>query len=106
MIVDFRSGIAPDGYPLHWDLVDLDTGLHVPGKVFFADDETGEYRVYLTDEHGNYRTSLNYDSTRGTDGLVIEIRHGRIKVVPRAESPRLTGRPYREPTWRDRGPLL
>lgn len=65
-------------YPDHarlYDVIDLDTGR--PLDVFHADDEAGLYRTYRVVE-----------SASGPTMIVPEVHRGRIRVVPRAESPR------------------
>lgn len=102
MIVDFRKDPSR---AILFDVVDLDTGWHVHAKVFYADDEAGVFRAYHV-EPGPGMPRLIIDATTGNISW-YEVRR-RIKIVPRAESPRNTGKPWsgRAPTWRDRPAML
>ena len=55
-----------------WKVIDLNTGEYI-ANVLFADDETGEYDVFLQDNDGHI--------VRGVDGPVIERRNGNIRLV-------------------------
>jgi hypothetical protein len=83
MILDFQNETPPNYFD--YDVVDLDTGL--PLDVWYADDATGEYRIYVTErsEPGG-GASIIVDPA--TDKPMTETHFGRIKVVPVSESPR------------------
>lgn len=63
-----------------YNLVDLDTGAVIAETlpIFFADDETGEYRIYVAAANGNFRLD-----PRDPAELLSETRTGRIKFVPK-----------------------
>lgn len=59
------------------DIVDLDTGQSLSRlPIFYADDETGVYRLYLEDEQGSY-----YDSPDTPGELAWEERRGNIRIT-------------------------
>lgn len=55
-------------------VIDKDTGKEIP-FVVWANDETGRYRQYLTDESGKILLNKN------KDGLLTKIFKGNIKLV-------------------------
>ena len=59
-----------------YDVINLDNNERMP-FIRWADDENGEYEVFLTDREGRFRLNEN-----GT-GVKFERRKGNIKLVKR-----------------------
>ncbi len=76
-----------------YDILDAGTGEVLRGlSAWYADDATGELRVYRKDGNGCYLI--------GRDGVVWETIHRPIRIVSAG------WRPEPAPTWRDRPALL
>jgi len=59
-----------------YDVIDVESNKKIP-NICWANDETGEYDVFLTDDIGRFRLNEN-----GT-GVKFERRRGSIKIVKR-----------------------
>lgn len=86
MRIDYQSD--PDFADLvrdRYDLVDLDAGGELLSTlpIFFADDETGVYKLYVANANGMFLIDLNDPA----DEVLSETRHGRIKFVPKIADP-------------------
>lgn len=69
-----RKQIGVDKDAKYFGVIDLETGERIP-RCFMADDETGEYGVFATDENGK----LLLDEQK--EEIVREYKKGRIKLV-------------------------
>jgi hypothetical protein len=75
MIVDFQANFD---HARRYDIVDAATGLSMADQpIFYADDEAGIYRVWLTDADGCYYADDPYN----LDELTWEERRGNFRLV-------------------------
>jgi uncharacterized protein YegP (UPF0339 family) len=90
MIVDFQ---ADPGHAALYDIIDAAIGRSMYDQpIFYADDETGVYRVYLTDANGQY-----YVDPSDPDEMAREERRGAFRLVLKARAGEV---PERAETWR------
>jgi hypothetical protein len=99
MIIDFRTD--PDHAQLY-DIIDTATGRSMTDQpIFYADDETGIYRVYLRDAKGGF-----YVHPSHPDEAAWLERRGRFRLVLKARPDEAPAVPVQAESWRDRLPLL
>jgi hypothetical protein len=100
MIVDFQADFD---HARRYDIIDAATGRSMADQpIFYADDETGVYRVYLRDERGVFR----FDSFHPAE-VAWEERRGAFRLVLKALAPEPsdTRGPGRAEAWRTQKPL-
>jgi hypothetical protein len=103
MIVDFQADL---GHAVRhaelYDIVDAATGRSMADQpIFYADDETGVYCVYLRDADGHF--PIRSDDPMG---VAWEKRRGKFRFVLKAEPSVASEAPPRAESWRDRPPFL
>jgi hypothetical protein len=99
MIIDFRTD--PDHAQLY-DIIDTATGRSMTDQpIFYADDETGVYRVYLEDAKGHY-----YVDPSDPGEMAQEERRGKFRLVLKARPDEAPVASERAESWRDRESLL
>jgi hypothetical protein len=102
MIIDFQNDPDPThAHALLYDIVDAATGRSMADQpIFYADDETGVYRVYLRNAKGEFYADpfhpdeAAWEERRGEFRLVLKAQAGEVPATERAES------------WRGRKSLL
>jgi hypothetical protein len=78
MIVDFQADFD---HARLYDIIDTATGRSMADQpIFYADDETGIYRVWLTDADGRYYADDPYN----LDEKTWEERRGTFRLVLKA----------------------
>ncbi len=77
--------------PEQWDILDLDTGEYLDGKIAWADDSLGEYHVFLLNEEGQNYVARD-ESGNPLDHAAGETLKGNIKIVSKATVPAMAAR--------------
>jgi hypothetical protein len=99
MIVDFHADFD---HARLYDIVDAATGRSMADQpIFYADDETGVYRVYLRDVRGVFRFDPFHP-----DEVAWEERRGAFRLVLKARAGEASATTERAESWRDRKSLL
>jgi hypothetical protein len=103
MIVDFPNDPDPaHAHALLYDMIDEATGRSMYDQpIFYADDETGVYRVYLRNAKGEF-----YADPANPDEAAWEERRAKFRFVLKAQAGEVPAAEERAESWRDRKPYL